>query len=339
MIIITIFFAEDTSKPRFATDERGGVMKKVNPAVLHVQRTDKTTLKAVQLFARQVVVVLHTCNDSEYWAALERMEPPTAEDGSNIRDHAVKCPGTPSVIGWFGGYRAAVVRTEQGNKCRDELTKALTESFPNAQVIIGAGIAYANNRERRFADVLISDQIENFVQYKIVDGKITNRGPREQIDPNVQRIFKKPAGDWTSIRPFHCADNDRPSKAHIGCIVSAPTLVRDEALKVQLMKHTPDCIGGEMEGWVLLEMKRALSFRCKRNVEVIIIKSVADYGDCRKGDDWQWTAAKAAMDCIHYCLETTGGTEFNGKESFSNMCKINMNSSKITSLQNNSTTE
>ena len=50
------------------------------------------------------------------------------------------------------------------------------------------------------------------------------------------------------------------------------------------------------------------------------------------------------MDCIHYCLETTGGTEFSGKESFSNMCKmlmitINMNSSKIISLKNNSTTE
>ena len=42
-----------------------------------------------------------------------------------------------------------------------------------------------------------------------------------------------------------------------------------------------------MEGWVLLEMKRALFFCCKRNVEVIIIKSVADYGDRRKGDDWQ----------------------------------------------------
>ena len=44
-----------------------------------------------------------------------------------------------------------------------------------------------------------------------------------------------------------------------------------------------------------------------------MIKSVADYGDHKKGDDWQWTAAKAAMDCIHYCLETTDGSEFSGK--------------------------
>ena len=320
--MITIFLVEDTSKPKFAADECESVTKKVNPAILHVHQTDETTMKAVGLFARQVVLILHTCNDNEYWAALERLEPPTAEDGSNIRDRAVKYPGTPSVIGWFAGYRAAVVRTEQGNKCRIELTKALTESFANAQVIIGAGIAYANSQKRKFADVLISDQIENFVQYRKEGDKITNRGPRVEIDPNVQKVFKKPAGDWTSIRPFRCADNDRPSKAHTGCIVSAPTLVRDEVLKEQLMKHTPDCIGGEMEGWVLLEMKRELFFQYKKNVEVIVIKSVADYGDRKKGDDWQWTAAKAAMDCIHYCLETTGGSEFSGKETFLIICNI-----------------
>ena len=140
------------------------------------------------------------------------------------------------------------MRTKQGNKCRDELMKALTESFPNGKAIIGAGIAYANNQKRKFANVLISNQIENFVQYKKEGDEITNRGPREEIDANVQRIFENPARDWTDMQLFSCADNDRPSVAHIGCIVSAPTLIRDEVLRDQLMKHTPNAIGGEMEG-------------------------------------------------------------------------------------------
>ena len=137
---------------------------------------------------------------NEYWAALERLEPPTKGDGSNIRDHSIIYPQVGSVIGWFAGYRAAVVRTGQGNKCRDELTKALTESFPNGKVIVGGGIAYANNRKRKFADVLISDQVENFVQYKKEGNEITNRGPREEIDPNVQRVFENPARDWTDMQ-------------------------------------------------------------------------------------------------------------------------------------------
>ena len=85
----------------------------------------------MQLFARQVVLILHTCNENEYWAALERLEPPTKEDSSNIRDHSIIYPQIGSVIGWFAGYRAAVVRTGQGNKCHNELTAALTKSFPH----------------------------------------------------------------------------------------------------------------------------------------------------------------------------------------------------------------
>ena len=98
-------------------------------------------MRAVQLFARQVVLILNTCNVNEYWAPLKRLEPPTKGDGSNIRDHSIIYPQVGSVIGWFAGYRAAVLRTGQGNKCRDELMKALTESFPNGKVIAGAGIA------------------------------------------------------------------------------------------------------------------------------------------------------------------------------------------------------
>ena len=51
------------------------------------------------------------------------------------------------------------MRTGQGNKCRVELIKAHMESFPNGKAIIGAGIAYANDQKRKFADVLISDQV------------------------------------------------------------------------------------------------------------------------------------------------------------------------------------
>jgi len=272
---------------------------------------DEKDREAADLFASQVTVILHTCNKNEYWAALEKLEPPTKEDGSEIGNFLVNYPPVDSVIGCFAKCKAAVVRTKQGNECRDELRDALTKSFPNAQVIIGAGIAYANNRERKFADVLISDQIENFVKTRVEGDGVINYGPREQIGFKVKRIFENRASDWSDLETFRCAD-DRISVAHIGCIVSAPTLVRNEKLRDQLMKHTPYAVGGEMEGWVLLELKGELS-RQQRTIEVIVIKGVADYGDLLKGDEWQWTAAKAAMNYIHYCLEKDGDT-FRGKD-------------------------
>ena len=317
LLVTTILFTDSEPGPKFLKSERASLMREIDSLILPIQQTDEISMKAVQLFAKQVVLILHTCNINEYWAALERLKPPTNKDQSKIRDHPVIYPQVGSVIGWFAGYRTAVVRTQEGNKCRDDLTKAFTKSFPNGQVIIGTGLAYANDRKRKLADVLISHQIENFVQYKKAEGEMINYGPREETGPNVQRIFENSARDWTDLKLFICGDDDRGSVAHIGCIVSAPTLVKDEVLREQLMKHTPNAIGGEMEGWVLIDLKKTLKDQYPKDIEVVVIKGVADYGDLKRGDEWQWTAAKAAVDCIHYCLIKSGGIEFSGKETFS----------------------
>ena len=310
MIVTKIY---STEKPKFPDNERADLMKRINP--MPFQQTDKEALK---LFAKQVVLILQTCNQREYLAALERLKLPTKEDNSKIGDRLSNYPQVGSVIGWFAGYRTAVVRTGQGDKCRGDLREALNTSFPKARVIIGAGIAYANDRKRKFADVLISNQVENIAQYKKEGDEITNQGSRQEIEPDVRRVFEVSARDWSDMKSFTCAD-DRTSVIHIGCIVSAPTLVKDEKLRGQLMKHTPYAIGGEMEGWVLLELKKELKREHNRDIEVVVIKGVTDYGDLSKGDEWQWTAAKSAMDCIHYCLNQTGGREFGGKETFIEM--------------------
>ena len=311
LIMVTICFTEDHSRPKFPDSERTTLLAQVDPQFF--QQADKA---ALQSFANQVVLVLHTCNQNEYVAALERLKPPTKEDGTNVQNHLIIYPKLGSVIGWFAGYRAAVVRTAQGNKCHGDLREALTSSFTNGQVIIGAGIAYTNHKKRKFADVLISDQVENFVQYQKEGIEITNQGERREIESNVKRVFEDQARDWSDMKCFTCADDNRASVVHIGCIVSAPTLIRDETLRDQLMKHTPYAIGGEMEGWVLLELKKEIKREHNKDIEVIVIKGVADYGDLRKKDEWQWTAAKAAMDCIHYCLKKSGGIEFHGERNF-----------------------
>ena len=311
---VTIVFTGDHSEPKHRLTIP--LMNKIDPVSLPLPQTDETTMKAVQLFARQVVLILHTCNNNEFRAALQRLESPTTEDGNKIRGRPIVYPQTGSVVGWFASYRAAVVMTEQGNECRGILTEALTciGSFPNAQVIIGAGIAYANDQKCKLGDILISDQIETFLPYKQTSDEIINRGPREQIGTNVRRVFKNPAKDWSDRERFTCSKDNRKSVAHVGCIISTPILVSDETLRDKLRKYSPNAIGGEMEGWVLLEVKNTLKHLLQRDIEVIIIKGVADYGDINKEDEWQWTAAKAAIDCIHYCLKKSGGNEFYGKK-------------------------
>ena len=298
--MVILLLTEYHSEPKFPPiTEWESIMREIGP----VNIRDETTKKAVQLFAKQVVLILHTCNQSEYWAALKRLEPPTTEDDSKIQDRPINYPQIDSVIGWFGGYRAAVLMTEPGNKCCSNLTKALTESFPNGQVIIEAGMAYANDHKYKLGDVLISEQCT-------IAGEITSSDPHQLIDPNVIRVLKHPAKEWSDKKSFTCANDNRTSVAHIGRVVSASSL---ELLWEQLL-HAPNSIGGETKGWVLFELKKTLKVQNDKDIHIMIINGVSEYDNFTIGDKWQWTATKAALDCIHYCLKKSEGTEFNGKE-------------------------
>ncbi len=262
---------------------------------------DAALTKKLAEFAKKVVLILHTCNNNEYLAVIKSLEPPT--DASSC----ICYPKSSCVLGKFAGYRTAVVTTGQANECRHPLSEAV-ESFPNAQAIIGVGIAYANSKDLKYGDVMISKHIEDCVQVKFHDGKIINRGQRPRVRASVEEIFCRNVESWGLHKPFHCS-RDRISSARSGCIVSAPWLVRDEGLKKTLFKHVPDALGGEMEGWALLEVQVTHT-----RVAVITIKGVADYGDKTKEDKWQFTAALAAVAYTHYQLERTGGSAFSGCE-------------------------
>ena len=309
-------FNHAEEEPKYQDEQRTKVvMQEKDPDATIMSLPDESQRKqGVQSFVDQVELILHTCNDKEYWAAVERLKPPTA-DGINLPSRPVVYPRPNRVVGLFASYKTAVVRTQMGNECRQQLRIAVKNDFPGSKMIVGAGIAYANSHDRKFADVLISKQIENFVPYRIKNGEITNRGPREAIDENIQEFFLNSACDWSDRGHFPCTTGGkRTSKVHIGCIVSTPTLISDETFRDQLMKHTPHAVGGEMEGWVLLELKRELKTYpdSPKDIEVIVIKGVADYGDHQKDDKWQWTAAKAAIDCIHYCLEKSPPVTYKG---------------------------
>ena len=76
-VMIIPFFTEDCSEPNFQLT--ASQIEEMDPVTLHIQETDKVTMQAVQLFAKKVVMILHTCNEKEYWAALERLQPPTTD--------------------------------------------------------------------------------------------------------------------------------------------------------------------------------------------------------------------------------------------------------------------
>ena len=273
-----------------------------------------------KLLKREVELILLTCNENEKWAVYEKLQP-TKHAISKVRlERALYIPENDTVIGTFAGYTVAVLTTEQGKRSERELKKALN-IFPKAHAIIGVGVGYGKNQDSiKLADVMVSDLIEEASQVLAVQKStkeqitIAQCGGRIPITTELLRYFKSKTMEWHTENAFRVSKDGRISQAKVGTVVSCGTLMTSRDLRDQYMDLTARTVGGEMEGSSLLNMIEWMQDD-QRQLSVIIVKGVADYGDHQKEKKWQFTAAKAAVDFIHYCLEKTDGkAKFNAGE-------------------------
>ena len=254
--------------------------------------------KAVKEFAAtKVKVVIQSCNKAEYTAALEAIERPPLL----MFDKPVRYPTDEFtiVVGTFAGKNAAIVRTKQGNKCRDNLTTVLS-FFPNATMLLGLGVCMGI--KHKFGDVLVGEKIQLEENPKVRQGKLQLDGTCKEAKQTVGTVFC----DTTGWNHFECTDvpegsdvKGRTSEAFSGCILSSPNLLDDPTIKHGLESVSQPLNGAEMEGWVLFKYIE----KDFPNIETLIIKGICDYGDGTKNKEWQLTAAKAALDYARFKLE------------------------------------
>ena len=253
--------------------------------------------QAVKDFGTKVTVVIQSCNEAEYFAALEAIECPA------MFDKPVRYPTNKFtiVVGTFAGKNAAIVRTEQGIKCRDDLKTLLSPPFfPNATMFLGLGVCMGI--KHKLGDVLVGKKIQLEETPKVRQGKLHLAGTCKEAKQTVRNVFC----DTTGWSQFTCTDvpEDGSAKARIseafsGCILSSPNLLDDRSIKHGLESETQSLIGAEMEGWVLFQYIE----KDFPKIESLIIKGICDYGDGTKNKDWQLTAAKAALDYARFKLE------------------------------------
>ena len=248
--------------------------------------------------ATEVKVVIQLCNKAEYFAALQaikRPRPPLL-----MFDKPVRYPSNTFtiVVGTFAGKTAAIVRTDQGTKCRDHLTTVL-RFFPNATMLLRLGVCMGI--KHKLGDVLVGKKIQLEENPKVRQGKLQLVGTCKEPKQTVRNVFC----DTTGWSHFECTDvpegssaKARISEAFSGCILSTPNLSDNPSIKHGLESET-QLIGAEMEGWVLFKYIEE-SFP---KIESLIIKGICEYGDGTKNKDWQLTAAKAALDYARFKLE------------------------------------
>ena len=264
-------------------------------------------------FSKDVQVIVHTVNDNEKFAAIAHFDPPKILGDDSIKKPIDLFEPNNIVLGMFGGYRAALVQTKMGDDCRVEIEEVV-EHFPNARIIIAVGVAYGRVKYK-FGDVLVSKVIDGVANMKfIANGNIIIQASDTRYTPVVQtleNVFARGTSTWIAKEKFECTKQGRMSDVFPGVLSSAPLLVDDKETLESILKNSPEAVGGEMEGSVLVRVQKKLS-KQKRDLGVIVIKGVADYADGEKkeGKKWQFTAAMAAASYAKHKLIETGGHLF-----------------------------
>ena len=250
---------------------------------------DDTEWKKVKEYIDEVKILIQSCNINEYKASLELLTP-IATLNAVVTFNAEQ-DAFPIVLGNFANRKCALALTKQGQECRKGITISLN-CLPKVEAIIGIGVAFGIPKDKyKYGDVLIGKQITDYGNAKIEEHQIIPTLERRDVNDKLYNIFcSKQPDEWK----FH------DSKAYTGNIASKFDLINDRTYmeKLKAQNHIHKHIGGEMEGGCLLSICKEEQYA---KTHFIIIKGVADFGEC-KGDQWQITAAKAAANYVHFCL-------------------------------------
>lgn len=245
--------------------------------------------------------------DEELLAVCNRLSPPIQNITGTLTwfDEGIRL-----MLGIFANHDAAVIQTRKGTDSRYELRSCL-RYLPNVKLVIGVGFAYGRRYKCYLGDVLISNLIDAISNFRIGKEKTIkfdeSLSRHTGVSRNASNVFTKAASMWTG---FKCSMADRESKAHVGLLISSPVLLDDREGLDDYLKNNERLIGGEMEGQEIVSAQKELSDEDQREVDVIIIKGVADFGDGTKEQGWQLTASMAAASYAESKLLATGGSVY-----------------------------
>ncbi len=171
------------------------------------------------------------------------------------------------------------------------ISSAIKCYHPVAVILVGVafGMDSNNNKDRKqqIGDVLISNQVQDYISGKYKDGKLEPRGVRVECGKNLISIFNNFANSWKHEIA------GRYAKYEIGLILSGDYVVDDPVFKNELRNKFKDAIGGEMEG-------RGAYAACRNNdlTEFIIVKGICDWADGSKEKNKEFNQEIAAESAV-----------------------------------------
>ena len=240
-----------------------------------------------------VDILVVTAVDVELRAVIARLKPSSAAGPRKTTVGA-----NTYHLGTIGRYRCAVMMTEMGSGGTGGSTLAAYDAISdvNPNGVIMVGIAFGRDESsQELGDLLIAKQV---IPYELqrLGAKVVPRAAHPEAGPTLLNrarnlLWVRQRSDGSTRKPI------------FGALLSGEKLVDDENVKRELFDLFPQAIGGEMEA-------AGVAAACQRSAqrEWLVAKSICDWGDGKKANDFQQTAANIAGDFLEALLNEEGLT-------------------------------
>jgi nucleoside phosphorylase len=282
----------------YATDEVTMQRNVVNMAVQTKEISFSDFEKHIKLDAIGTAVIVAT--DRELAAAIGSMQPLPGYDFPL----KIYQGNQTYYIGVIGVFPVVLVMiTMMGSLKRDASFATVSEMIKHwaPKLMIMEGIAFGrDNQKQKIGDILISETLSQYETAKQrPDGEIITRGHSVASSPILLNRFTQ---DHHWFNNF-TQENVAVKKCEI---LSGEKLIDDLVTRDELFKRFPNAQGGEMEG-------NGVYAACdKEKISWIICKSICDWADGNKSNEWQDIAANNAAQYVSHILSSNTAFESAG---------------------------
>jgi nucleoside phosphorylase len=207
--------------------------------------------------------------------------------------------------GQGGRYKIIVtLLPSMGNLNAAHATSDLINRW-NPRYILVVGIAGGLNRQNQsFGDIIISESIVYYEPGKVRDNQLEVRNRQFLADRTLlDRINNLSDSTWRTRLPAR-PDGENPNsdipRIHVGPIASGEKVVASAAEVERLLSTQHNLIGIEMESAGVA----SAAFSALKKIGFITIRSICDFADDKKSDNWQSYAAHAASAYLRTFIES-----------------------------------
>jgi nucleoside phosphorylase len=174
-------------------------------------------------------------------------------------------------------------------------TQAMLHFNPDFVILSGICGGFKIKSSINLGDIIIPEEIIYYEYGKIENKKINRRYQKIRIDSTIiEKIKEFIVNDLKKIDIDHAFP-----KIHFNPIASGEKVVADETFQSELKKDINRLIGIEMEGYgtgkAVIQSGKLSNF--------FVVKSIADWADNNKNDDWHDYASKISAEFILFMIK------------------------------------